>query len=99
MNPVDQDSISRRVWLQRMSGPALLATVGAGISASALGQSPAASQAPTRGAESSLLGARIYNVRDFGAKGDGTTPDTVAVQAAIEACHADQGGTVLVPAG
>jgi hypothetical protein len=45
------------------------------------------------------LGTRIYNIRDFGAKGDGSTLDTTAVQAAIDACHRDQGGTVLVPGG
>jgi hypothetical protein len=45
------------------------------------------------------LGARVYNIRDFGAKGDGTTLDTGAVQAAIDACNKDQGGMVLVPAG
>ncbi len=39
------------------------------------------------------LGARIYNIRDFGAKGDGSTLDTAAVQAAIDACNKDQGGT------
>lgn len=44
-------------------------------------------------------GARTYNVHDFGAKGDGSTLDTAAVQAAIDACSKDQGGTVLVPAG
>jgi hypothetical protein len=44
-------------------------------------------------------GTRIYNVVDFGAKGDGKTLDTAAVQAAIDACNKDQGGTVLVPAG
>jgi polygalacturonase len=46
-----------------------------------------------------LLGAKIYNIRDFGAKGDGTTLDTAAVQNAIDQCHKDNGGTVLVPAG
>src|SRR5262249_5687163 len=45
------------------------------------------------------LGASVYNVRDFGAKGDGATLDTAAVQAAIDACAGDRGGTVLVPAG
>jgi polygalacturonase len=40
-----------------------------------------------------------YNIRDFGAKGDGVTLDTAAVQAAIDACHRDRGGTVVVPAG
>jgi hypothetical protein len=45
------------------------------------------------------VGARVFNVRDFGATGDGATLDTGAVQAAIDACHADRGGTVLIPAG
>src|SRR4051812_1684912 len=40
-----------------------------------------------------------YDVHDFGAKGDGTTLDTAALQAAIDKCHQDQGGTVLIPAG
>jgi len=47
----------------------------------------------------STLGVRTYNIRDFGAKGDGKTLDTVAVQAAIDACSGHRGGTVLVPAG
>src|SRR5215471_12936555 len=44
-------------------------------------------------------GIRTYNVRAFGAKGDGTTLDTAAVQSAIDACARDRGGTVLIPAG
>src|SRR6202035_482469 len=45
------------------------------------------------------LGTRVYNIRDFGAKGDGKTLDTAALQAAIDACTRDGGGTVLVPSG
>ena len=45
------------------------------------------------------LGARVYNIRTFGAKGDGKAIDTAALQAAIDACTRDGGGTVLVPAG
>ncbi|MCU4742486.1 glycoside hydrolase family 28 protein [Natronoglomus mannanivorans] len=42
-------------------------------------------------------GAR-FDVREFGATGDGTTRDTDAIQSALEEC-ADAGGTVLVPPG
>lgn len=41
----------------------------------------------------------VFNVRSFGAVGDGVTLDTSAIQQAIDTCHAQEGGTVLVPAG
>lgn len=54
---------------------------------------------PARATPAAASGANVFNIRDFGAKGDGETPDTVAVQAAIDAAHQDQGGIVVVPAG
>jgi hypothetical protein len=56
--------------------------------------------APVEGSQSEYdAGARVYNVRQYGAKGDGQSLDTVAIQAAVDACTRDGGGTVLVPAG
>jgi hypothetical protein len=77
------DPISRRNWLGVLSAASL--TTGM-----------LAAQPATGG---SRAGTRVYNIVDFGAKGDGKSLDTVAVQAAIDACAKDQGGTVLVPAG
>jgi len=41
----------------------------------------------------------IYDIRDFGGAGDGTTLNTKAILKAVEACSEAGGGTVYVPAG
>lgn len=40
-----------------------------------------------------------FNVRDYGAKGDGKTLDSPAIDKAIEACVKQGGGKVVLPAG
>jgi hypothetical protein len=81
---------TRREWLGAVSTPA--------IAAAAL--LPSGSSAAERTSSATRdAGARVYNIRNFGAKGDGKTLDTAALQAAIDACTGDGGGTVLVPSG
>ncbi len=40
-----------------------------------------------------------FNVRDFGATGEGRSKDTAAIQQAIDRCHVMGGGEVLISAG
>jgi hypothetical protein len=98
MNAEDSASLSRREWLERMSGPAVVAALASAATAATPGGMPPP-PLPGRTREENLFGAQVYNVRDFGAKGDGVTVETSAIQTAIDACHRDQGGTVLIPAG
>lgn len=44
-------------------------------------------------------GKGIFNIKDFGAKGDGKTVDTKAINDAIDAASQQGGGTVFLPAG
>jgi len=77
------ESISRRKWLGGASAAGMLAV-------------PAAQAQPATG---KFPVDKVYNIRDFGAKGDGATLDTTALQSAIDSCNKDRGGTVLAPAG
>lgn len=44
-------------------------------------------------------GSRLCDITQYGAKADGTTLNTKAIQATIDACAAAGGGTVVVPKG
>jgi hypothetical protein len=88
---------TRRQWLKRIPVPALGAAIAAASFSDVHAQST--SDHPASGLYSPPLGARIYDITAFGAKGDRTTLNTAALQSAIDACHADGGGTVLVPTG
>ena len=65
--------------------PPLALASGAGYAAYAAASSPA--------------GEPVFNVRAYGAKGDGKTVDTPAINRAIEAVAAAGGGALVFPAG
>ncbi len=46
-----------------------------------------------------VANAQVYNVLDYGAKGDGKADDAAAIQRAVDKCSADGGGQVLLPVG
>ena len=50
-------------------------------------------------AVSSAQSVRVFDARDFGAVGDGTTVCTAAIGAAVRVCSQRGGGQVVVPAG
>lgn len=87
--------LSRREWLGKLALPATGAVIAAGILDAKPAEAARAKPTPI----TDDLGARVYNIRSYGARGDKATIDTAALQAAIDACTADGGGTVLVPAG
>jgi len=69
---------------------------GSGIAGAAFGAAATSSHAATNTAR---VSASEYDVKRFGAKGDGTSLDTAAINQAIQAAASAGGGTVRLPAG
>jgi len=69
-----------------------------GIAAAAVTAIPAAAYPAPRGPNASTT-LNIFDIRTYGAVGDGKTVDSPAINKAIEAAAAAGGGTVLFPAG
>jgi len=78
--------------LLKSAVPSLAA--GAAALASPLAANAAAAQSPAAGSAPSP-----FNIRNYGAKGDGATLDTAAINQAIQAAATAGGGTVHFPAG
>ena len=100
-------ALSRRQWLTRAAAPALAASLAYPLVARA--QSTTTPAAPASGSGAPALPAvgtqpstskfAIHNITAYGAIADGATLNTAAIQAAIDAANAAQGGIVLIPEG
>lgn len=72
---------------------------GFGMAAAAIPAAPFIASAQEASSASGAAPQSIYDVRKYGATGDGKTLDTNAVNRAIEAASAAGGGVVVFPAG
>jgi polygalacturonase len=77
----------------------LLRFGGMGFAAAAATAMPAAAFAATRTTPNKSATLDVFDIRTYGAVGDGKVVDTPAINKAIEAAAAAGGGTVLFPAG
>src|ERR1700733_7876550 len=75
----------------------LLRFGGMGFAAAAATAIPAAYAAPKSSGQAATQG--VFDIRTYGAVGDGKAVDSPAIKKAIEAAAAAGGGTVLFPAG
>src|SRR3569833_3099419 len=95
MNLHDTQSSAKKTAKRSLFAKPLVIAASLALSAVAL---PAAAASWWDATPNISIGSRTVNVKNFGARGNGTHNDTAAIQSAI-ASLPSSGGTVFVPAG
>ncbi|WP_294331741.1 glycoside hydrolase family 28 protein [uncultured Sphingomonas sp.] len=90
---------SRRALLGHASVGAAMTLLPAGRAAAAAADPWSRAEAIAQAALPPVFPARDFDVRQFGARGDGVTLNTQAIARAIAACAEAGGGRVVVPSG
>jgi hypothetical protein len=88
--------IARRKFLKAATQTLLAAPAVTMLHKAALAEPPAKTKPHPGDSPRPIV---FLNIRDYGAKGDGTTKDTNAIQQTIDRCAVLGGGEVLIPAG
>jgi parallel beta-helix repeat protein len=95
MNLHDTQSSAKKTAKRSLFAKPLVIAASLALSAVAL---PAAAASWWDATPNISIGSRTVNVKNFGARGNGTHNDTAAIQSAIDSLPSS-GGTVFVPAG
>jgi len=77
----------------------MISVLGAGVGSLGIVPVSAAAQSPSGSGMAAQSPSQIFNVRQFGAVGDGKALDTGAINRAIDAAWQKGGGTVYLPSG
>ena len=88
---------NRREFLEKFAVGAV--AIPAGIAASNPVFAGTSASEMAQGQSNAGLPKFVFDVREFGARGDGNTINTKSVQAAVDACAKAGGGKVVVPTG
>jgi polygalacturonase len=88
---------NRREFLEKFAVGAVAIPAGMAAGGSIFAESADAEM--LQGQADARIPKYIFDVREFGARGDGNTINTKSIQAAVDACAKVGGGRVVVPAG
>lgn len=93
------DAMGRRTFMSSLAGAGVAAASPAGSQASGSGNELAGNSPGAAPGSANSSGQAIFNIKEFGARGNKSDDAGPAIQKAVDACAAAGGGTVYLPPG